>query len=772
MSDAKHIFGVLLAMLVLPCAFADANDVSWMPGQAGPSEWAIEPVQPTDTETVFFSGPVRTFLNLCVAEQSLGGQPKLVVNSVNKTVQLTFVPPAHDNCAGFVDPVSGLEGAFGPLEAGSWRFFCNQKDVNFSISLEVSLASEIPDQHVFYVDQNATGENNGASWADAFTYLQTALTAAANGGEIRVAQGTYRPDEGAGYSDWNPYATFRLARGTTLKGGYAGSKSTNPNHRDVVTYETVLSGDLDGNDEPLTRLHDMSDSITRIDNCFHVVVTSGTDATTVLDGFTITGGHAFTKESHYDSDETEAREYGGGIYNDSGSPVIRNCVIAGNGAATFGGGIYNRGLPTPTFIDCTICDNWCQWWGGGVLNESSSNITLTSCAVVGNQTLYRGAGIASRNNAVITISNSIITGNSVLESKYGQGGGLYCLGGTARLNFCTMVSNEAALGSALLCDSLGQSSDANVRLSNSIVWNEGNPLWQGGQSVLDVTYSDVKGGWTGTGNIDADPCFIAVGYWDDRGTPSDPCDDMWYDGDYRLGWTSPCIDMGDPLEVPDDDAVDFYGNPRLEGRVVDMGACELRNETPVAVVVQDPTGFTLDNTTGTVTLDGTGSYDPEGLPLTYHWYRSGKEISTEATFNVEVPVGEETFTLIVNDGVNDSEPQTVVARVYEVMDTWISAPDTISHGGRDTFIVVIRIPDKKPKKDFDNDEPLLLFPGGVQAIRHTFFLWLSGDTFIFGTFPKDEFLAAVPQNGRVEVRVVGRLKNGRYFSGAEMVKVK
>lgn len=772
MNDAKHIFGVLLVMAVLPCAFAQANTVSWMPGEEGPAEWTIEPIQPTDSDTVSFSGPVRTFLNLCVAEQSLGGQPTLVINAANKTVQLTFVPPARDNCAGFLNPVSGLEGSFGPLEVGSWRFFCSQKDVTFSLSFEVGIASEIPDQRVYYVDENATGRNNGSSWSDAFVHLQTALAAATDGGEIRVAKGVYRPNQGAGYSDWNPYATFYLGKGIILKGGYAGSRSSNPNYRDVVVYETVLSGDLDQDDEPLTRLSDMVDDSTRVDNCFHVVVTSGADATTVLDGLTITGGHAFTKESRYDSSAPEVSEYGGGIYNDRGNPIIRNCVIAGNGAASFGGGIYNRGLLTPMLIDCTICDNWCQWWGGGVLNESSSNITLTACAITGNEALYRGAGIACRNDALMTISNCLITGNSVLESKYGQGGGLYCLGGTARLNHCTIVGNRAALGRALLCDSLGQSSDANIRLSNSIVWNEGNPFWRGGQSTLDVTYCDVEAGWSGIGNIDADPCFVAVGYWDDRGTPSDPCDDMWYDGDYRLGWTSPCIDMGDPLEVPDADAVDFYGNPRLEGAAVDMGACELRNETPVAIAVQNPTGFTLDNTTGTVTLDGTASYDPEGLPLTYHWYRDGKEVSTEATFDIEIPVGEVTFTLIVNDGVNDSEPETVTARVYEVIETWISAPDTISHGGRDTFIVVIRIPDKKLKKDFDNDEPLLLFPGGVPAIRHTFFTWLSGDTFIFGTFPKDDFLAAVPQNGRVEVRVVGRLKNGRYFSGAETVKVK
>jgi len=73
------------------------------------------------------------------------------------------------------------------------------------------------------------------------------------------------------------------------------------------------------------------------------------------------------------------------------------------------------------------------------------------------------------------------------------------------------------------------------------------------------------------GNIDADPCFADVGHWDPNGTPADPNDDFWIEGDYHLksqsgrwtsassvepdpnshSWvqdevTSPCIDAGNP----------------------------------------------------------------------------------------------------------------------------------------------------------------------------------------------------------------------------------
>jgi hypothetical protein len=50
---------------------------------------------------------------------------------------------------------------------------------------------------VVYVDVNAPGPaHNGRSWLHAYTDLQQALTTAAAGETIDVAEGTYRPTEG------------------------------------------------------------------------------------------------------------------------------------------------------------------------------------------------------------------------------------------------------------------------------------------------------------------------------------------------------------------------------------------------------------------------------------------------------------------------------------------------------------------------------------------------------------------------------------------------
>jgi hypothetical protein len=45
-------------------------------------------------------------------------------------------------------------------------------------------------------------------------------------------------------------ATFQLKNGVVIKGGYASFGQPDPDARDPNIYETILSGDLAGNDEP------------------------------------------------------------------------------------------------------------------------------------------------------------------------------------------------------------------------------------------------------------------------------------------------------------------------------------------------------------------------------------------------------------------------------------------------------------------------------------------------------------------------------------------
>jgi ribosomal protein L24 len=79
---------------------------------------------------------------------------------------------------------------------------------------------------IWYVDNDAPDTGTGKSWNDAFKYLEDALndTQIQSGDEIRVAQGTYKPDEGDTPLDRT--ATFQLINGVSVMGGYAGIDQT------------------------------------------------------------------------------------------------------------------------------------------------------------------------------------------------------------------------------------------------------------------------------------------------------------------------------------------------------------------------------------------------------------------------------------------------------------------------------------------------------------------------------------------------------------------
>ena len=114
----------------------------------------------------------------------------------------------------------------------------------------------------------------------------------------------------------------------------------------------------------------------------------GVDA--ILDGFTIINGNN-----------------SGIICGSNTSPMIRNCIIAGNRANPSGGGIYCAPYASPTIISCTIADNSAVR-GGGIFCDDSE-VEITNC-ILWNNSATSGKEIYLAENSFLTVSYSNVDG--------------------------------------------------------------------------------------------------------------------------------------------------------------------------------------------------------------------------------------------------------------------------------------------------------------------------------------------------------------------------
>ncbi len=464
---------------------------------------------------------------------------------------------------------------------------------------------------IIYVNDGANRLNDGSSWENAYKFLQDAMEDANSSPkpvEIRVAQGIYRPDENTLHPNGtgDRTATFQLINGVTLKGGYAGFGEPDPNAQDIRLYETILSGDLDSNDIEFEGIEssDFIYSPSRSENSYTVVTGSGTDSRTVLDGFTITGGNSngqYGPEGNgggmynhcgnptvvnciFRKNSTRGRDCcfpyigagGGGVFNLQSSPTFRNCRFEENlayGADEFscGGGIYDVNSQ-PTLIRCTFARNIVygydsEYYGGAIFDYNSSTV-LTDCSFIDNWS-HSGGALYSTQNSSATMRGCLFVGN------YAYHGGGAILSSSAHLNLasCTFAGNRAPYSATIDCEHWEKTNY--LKAVNSILWDGGGEV-SALLSEVQITFSDIQGGWEGKGNINVDPCFAQPGHWDDNGTPDTDHDDFWINGDYHLLQCSPCINAGDPNYIAEPNETDLDGRPRVIGGRIDMGTYEFR----------------------------------------------------------------------------------------------------------------------------------------------------------------------------------------------------
>lgn len=286
---------------------------------------------------------------------------------------------------------------------------------------------------ILYVDDDAPPGGDGLSWETAFKYLRDALAVANAPGssitEVRVAQGTHKPDQGAGQTPGDRQATFLVPGGLALRGGYAGITHDDPDARDWNVYPSILSGDLLGNDGPPGSYENYND------NTLHVVTTAGSELITV-EGITITAGNAVMPFMELQ---------GGGLVAINANVVIDHCRITLCRATMRGGAQFTDS--TVIIRDSQFIQNIAQWhWGG--LGLVGGSLVLQKCLFQQNRsgTSGGGAGIGMIPAESSTIEDCDFIGN--WAGGIGNGGAIVKFGSASvsviRSRFVNNFADNAA----------------------------------------------------------------------------------------------------------------------------------------------------------------------------------------------------------------------------------------------------------------------------------------------------------------------------------------
>ena len=256
---------------------------------------------------------------------------------------------------------------------------------------------------------------------------------------------------------------------------------------------------------------------------------NGEDHDSVIEGFTIQMGIAEGSYPDY---------YGGGIYcTNSSSPTITNNILISN-TAERGGGLACIDA-SPVITGCTFSGNIASS-GSGIYGRYNSFPIIMDCTITENNV---GSGISFVWNASPVLINCIISDN------WNSGGGLDFYISNPNISHCTISGNHAdRQGGGIVL------SRSNITLSNCIIWDNYPEEIDTFSTSCDITYSVIKNGWEGIGNIDTDPHFI------------DPVI-----GDFHLRPDSPCIDSGTDLGI----IRDFEGDIRPMNGWFDIGADEI-----------------------------------------------------------------------------------------------------------------------------------------------------------------------------------------------------
>ncbi|MGD9116922.1 MAG: right-handed parallel beta-helix repeat-containing protein [Dehalococcoidia bacterium] len=452
------------------------------------------------------------------------------------------------------------------------------------LSLVITAAALANGGDTWYVDPTGTDDpsHGTGTGTDAFQTIGYALTQATSGDTINVAAGTYNEN----ITLVNGVSIYGAGAGNSIiDGGGSGPVVFSNGISTTTTFDgfTVTNGSASNgggmrndNASALTVSHCTFYDNNATDsgggmlnyNCTSLSVTdcNFTDNTSDIfgagmDNIDCTSAPTLTNCTFTGN----SANYGGGMYNDIASPALTDCEFTGN-SANFGGGMYNDNGSDSTLTGCTFDGNTANNnVGAGMYNDASSP-TVTDCLFVNNTNALYGGGMSN------SASSPIVT-NCIFDSNAAGvfGGGINNGASSPTITNCTFYGNTASAGFGM-----ANASSSSPTVTNCILWDDASDEIFDNDSTPTITYCNVQGGYTGTGNINSAPSFADA--------PN---------GDFHLEDGSAGIDVGSNAAVPGGVTTDFYGDPRIvDGGgdptpIVDMGAAEYQGAPITEVWVDD-----------------------------------------------------------------------------------------------------------------------------------------------------------------------------------------
>lgn len=433
----------------------------------------------------------------------------------------------------------------------------------FSIMFICASVSVMAQSKIYYVSPTAKGSGDGSSW-DNTTTLSDALDNKAKAGDQIWVQGFEQITDPNNQLYVAPAEGFSVNSGVQLYGGFKGDE-TSINDRVTLgkpyqmKYRSVLSGDRNIKDTVDNTNLIFPANGTRSDNATHVLSvnmaptsTSGNNNTypTVINGFTIAGGHA---------DGTD--EKGGGIYiygNNTGGGNFRieRCFLFNN-YATQGGAVY---------VDAAV------------KNVNNGESLINQCVVYNNAASERSA-VVNEGGGIYLAGEATVVNSSIFNNK---NGGLRISSGSKVVN--STIARNTGAG----VDMTETPSGTNVY--NSIIWGNtflsvvNQPGFKN-SAFHEVTVTGADAGTDADGNV-----YVAK---ENRESASGPMFDApsiktSYDRDFNWRQTAYPLWSWNVLEgsvMIDKGNGDFYvsgtygnedmaGKPRISGTSIGIGAYE------------------------------------------------------------------------------------------------------------------------------------------------------------------------------------------------------